>query len=112
MQNNEVVLTFNVCPATDRGGGSRCTCFPCRCRCARVGHTCFCLDFGRKFNIMSAPSDNQSPTLPQKIDSRGGLFWCKNGLVVHAGKMNFYLNQPQLTPILGRFAAKWSAFWC
>jgi len=41
---------------------------------------------------MSALSDNQSPTLSQKIDSRGGLFWCKNGLVVHAGKMNFYLN--------------------
>ena len=52
----------------------------------------FCLDFGKNFNIMNALSDNQSPTLPQKIDSRGGLFWCKNGLVVHAGKMNFYLN--------------------
>ncbi len=41
---------------------------------------------------MSALSDNQSPALSQKIDSRGGLFGCKNGLVVHAGKMNFYLN--------------------
>jgi len=41
---------------------------------------------------MSALSGNQSLTLPQKIDSRGGLFWCKKGLVVHAGKMNFYLN--------------------
>ena len=92
MQSNEVVLTFNVCPATARVGGSRCTCFPCRCRRARVDHTCFCLDFSRKFNIMNALSGNQSPTLPQKIDSRGGLFWCKNGLVVHAGKMNFYLN--------------------
>ena len=92
MQNNEVVLTFNVCPATARVGGSRRTCFPCRCRCARVDHTCFCLDFGRKFNIMSVLSGNQSPALSQKIDSRGGLFWGKNGLVVHAGKMNFYLN--------------------
>ena len=92
MQNNEVVLTFNVCPATARAGGSRRTCFPCRCRCACVCHICFCLDFGKDFNIMNALSDNQSPTLPQKIDSRGGLFWCKNGLVVHAGKMNFYLN--------------------
>ena len=80
--------------------------------CVCAPHLFFCLDFGRDFNIMNALSDNQSPTLLQKIDSRGGLFRCKNGLVVHAGKMNFYLNQPQLTPILGRFAAKWSAFWC
>ena len=92
MQNNEVVLTFNVCPATARVGGSRCTCFPCRFRCARVDHTCFCLDFGKDFNIVSALSDNQSPALSQKIDARGGLFRFKNGLVVHAGKMNFYLN--------------------
>ena len=92
MQNNEVVLTFNVCPATARVGGSRCMCFPCHCRCACVGHTCFCLDFGKKFNILSALSGNQSPALSQKIDSRGGLFWGKNGLVVHADKMNFYLS--------------------
>ena len=92
MQNNEVVLTFNVCPATARVGGSRCMCFPCHCRCACVGHTCFCLDFGKKFNILSALFGNQSPALSQKIDSRGGLFWGKNVLVVHAGKMNFYLS--------------------
>ena len=36
----------------------------------------FCLVFGKEFNIMSALFVHQSLTLPQKIDSRGGLFWC------------------------------------
>ena len=69
----------------------------------------------------------QSPTLPQKIDSREGLFWCKKGVVVHAGKMNFYLNRPPLTPVFWaicskmqcvlplnavQYGAKRSAFWC
>ena len=65
---------------------------------------------------MSGLFINQSPTLPQKIDSREGLFGCKKGVVVHAGKMNFYLNRPPLTPVLGhfqqnkvRFGAKCSA---
>jgi len=39
---------------------------------------------------MSTLSVHQSPTLPQIIDSRAGLFWCKKGLVVNAGKMNIY----------------------
>jgi len=34
----------------------------------------FCLVFSKKFNIMSALFVHQSPTLPQKIDSREGLF--------------------------------------
>ena len=33
-----------------------------------------CLVFSKKFNIMSAPFVHQTPTLPQKIDSREGLF--------------------------------------
>ena len=33
-----------------------------------------CKIFGRKFNIMSALSAQYSLTLPQKIDSREGLF--------------------------------------
>ncbi len=33
-----------------------------------------CQLFGRKFNIMSALFVHQSPSLPQKIDSREGLF--------------------------------------
>ena len=33
-----------------------------------------CLVFSKKFNIMSALTVHQSPTLSQKIDSRGGLF--------------------------------------
>jgi len=55
---------------------------------------------------------HQPLTLPQKIDSREGLFRCPKGVVVRAGKMNFYLNQPPLTPVFGLFAAKYSAFWC
>ncbi len=61
---------------------------------------------------MSAVFAHQPLTLPQKIDSREGLFWCQKGLVVHAGKMNFYLNRPPRTPVLGLFAAKYSAFGC
>ena len=34
----------------------------------------FCLVFDNKFNIMTALFVNQSPSVPQKIDSRGGLF--------------------------------------
>ena len=34
----------------------------------------FCLVFGKRFNIMSALFVHQPLTLPQKIDSRGGLF--------------------------------------
>jgi len=61
---------------------------------------------------MSALSANQRLTLPQKIDSREGLFWCKKRSVVHIVKMNFYLNIPPLTSVFGLFVAKWSAFWC
>ena len=72
----------------------------------------FCLVFSRKFNIKSGHSVHQSLTLPQKIDSRGGLFWCKKRLACACGKMNFYLNWPPLTPVFWWFIAKWSAFWC
>ena len=34
----------------------------------------FCLVFDNKFNIMTALFVNQSSSVPQKIDSRGGLF--------------------------------------
>ena len=36
--------------------------------------TSFCQLFSGKFNIISTLSGHQSPTLPQKIDSREGLF--------------------------------------
>ncbi|WP_019188198.1 hypothetical protein [Prevotella conceptionensis] len=55
---------------------------------------------------MSGLFINQPPTLPQKIDSREGLFGCKKGVVVHVGKMNIYLNELPLTPVLGPFSAK------
>ena len=42
---------------------------------ARVcGIIAFCLVFGKVFNIMTALFVHQLPTLPQIIDSRGGLF--------------------------------------
>ena len=61
---------------------------------------------------MSNPFVHQSLTLSQKIDSREGLFWCQKGVVVHAGKMYFYLRQPPFAPILGLFAAKCTAICC
>ena len=70
----------------------------------------FCLVFGWDFNIMSALFFHQSPTLPQKIDSREGWFWCKKGLVVDVGKMNIYLERLPFTPVFRLFATKCSAF--
>ena len=68
---------------------------------------------------MSALSGNQSPTLPQKNDSREGLFCRKKGLANACGKMYFYLNRTPLTAVFRpfqqsevRFAAKCNAFWC
>ena len=68
---------------------------------------------------MSASFAHQSPTLPQIIDSREGLFRCKMGLVVHADKMNIYFIKPRLHHILGclllnivQYGTKRSAFWC
>ena len=60
---------------------------------------------------MSALFAHQSSTLPQKIDSREGLFRCKKELVCRCNKMNIYLNKPLFAPILGLFTAKCSAIW-
>jgi len=47
----------------------------CTVAYARVcGIITFCLVFGKVFNIMTALFVHQLPTLPQIIDSRGGLF--------------------------------------
>ena len=73
------------------------------------GKIFFCLVFSKKFNIMSTLFAHQSPTLPQKIDSREGWFWCKMGVVANAGKMNIYVKQPPFTAVFGLFAAKYSA---
>jgi|GEM_PF-179783 len=70
-----------------------------------------CHDFSVDFNIMSALFAHQSLILPQKIDSREGLFRCKKGVVCGCNKMNIYLNKPRFAPILGLFAAKCSAIW-
>ena len=83
-----------------------------------VAHSCgftaslTCLIFSKKFNIISALFVHQSLTLPQKIDSREGLFWCKKGWHATVGKMYFYLRRPPFAPLSGLFAAKFSAFWC
>ena len=101
-----------ACFATARAGGRKRRCFLYRCPCACMQQNCFCLVFGVDFNIMSALFVHQLPTLPQIIDSRVGLFWCKLGLVCECGKMNVYLKIPPFTPDFGLFAAKWSAFCC
>ena len=61
---------------------------------------------------MSAVFIHQSFTLPQKIDSREGLFRYKKGVAVSAGKMNIYLEKPLIVPNFGLFAAKCIAIWC
>ncbi len=72
----------------------------------------FCTIFGSFFNTMSAFFAHQLPTLPQKIDSREGLFRCKKGPTCECNKMYFYLKMPLFAPVFGSFAAKCSAFWC
>ena len=90
-------------------------------------HNRFCLVFSKKFNIVSTLFANQSPTLLQKSDSRGGLFWCKKELAHECGKMNIYYTEPpfaaKCSAICGkmqcvlmlnavRFAAKRKVKWC
>ena len=96
-----------VCPVTACVVSRKRTRFPFRCPCTCTSHNCFCLVFSNKFNTISAFFIHQPPTLPQKIDSREGLFWCKKGVHVNVGKMNFYLRKPPLAPVLRQFAAKW-----
>ncbi len=68
-----------------------------------------CQFFSMTFNIMSALSAHQPPILPQKIDSREGLFGGKKGFVCEHDKMNVYSKKPPFVPHLGLFAAKYSA---
>ncbi len=75
-------------------------------------HNFFCLVFSHKFNIMSGLFIHQSLTLPQKIDSREGLFWCKKGLACGRCEMNVYLKMSPFAPTFGSFIAKHSAFRC
>ena len=72
----------------------------------------FCLLFSKNFNIMTALVIHQTPTRPQKIDSREGWFWYKKGLVINAIKMNTHCIKPHLASDFGLFVAKHSAFWC
>ena len=77
-------------PAITPAGGRNHTYFPCRWSHACTWDNRLCPIFGKKFNIITALFVHQSPTLAQKIDSREDCFWCKMGLLVNAGKMNFY----------------------
>jgi len=61
---------------------------------------------------MSTLFAHQSPALPQKIDSREGLFRYKMGLIVNASKVNTHCIKPQFAPDFGLLDAKCSAFWC
>ena len=101
---------WSACPTTAFVGGCKRACFPRSCPYARMPRKYFCTVFSKNFNIMSALSVHQSSTLPQKIDSRGGLFWCKRGLACACGKLYFYLKRLPFTPVFGLFAAKFSAF--
>ena len=74
--------------------------------------TLLCPLFSKKFNTMSAIFVHQPLTLPQKIDSREGLFWCKKGLGCECGKMNIYFKKTSFAPDFGLFVAKCTAFWC
>ena len=71
-----------------------------------------CLFLAKKINIMSAIVIHQTPTLPQKIDSREGWFGYKRGLDVYSAKMNAHCIKPQFTPKFGLLGAKNSAFRC
>ena len=84
-----------------------CVLYRCPCECARIDY--FCLFFRVKFNMKSALFVRQLPTLPQKIDSREGLFRCKNGVVLGCGRMNIYYNKPPFVPTFGLFLAKCGA---
>ena len=101
-----------VCPVTACVVSRKRTRFPFRCPCTCTPHNCFCLVFSNTFNTISAFFIHQSPTLPQKNDSREGLFWCKKGVVCEYDKMNFYLKMPPSAPDLGLFAAKCKVKWC
>ena len=99
-------------PASPHTGGRKRTFFPCRCHAFICREIVFCLFSCQKFNIISALFGRQVSALPQKIDSREGLFWCKKGLACARSKMNIYLKKTSFTPLLGLFTAKSGAFWC
>ena len=98
--------------ATARAGWSKRTCFPRHWHACLYGTIVFCPVFSKDFNIMSALFVRQPLTLPQKTDSREGLFWWKKGLASECGKMNFYLKSPPFAPTFGQFAAKCGAICC
>ena len=83
-------LGFNVCPAT-AAVASVCV-FPAVAMRVHVQHACFCLVLSKKFNIMSALSVHQLPTLLQIIDSRAGLFLVQKGVSCKR-RQNEYLFQ-------------------
>ena len=66
--------TRAACPATARAGPRKSACFPRHCHTCTYDSIVFCLYFSQDFNVMSAIFVHQSATLPQKIDSREGLF--------------------------------------
>ncbi len=104
-------LMCAACPATARTGGCKRTRYLWPLPTCVHATPSVLSSFRQKFNTKRALFLHLSPTLPQKIDSREGLFWCKKGLVAKVGKMNFYLKETVFAPVFGLFAAKRTAFW-
>ena len=98
--------------ATTCAGRPKRTCLPFRSPYTCIRHSLFCIVFSKKFNIISALSAHRASTLPQKIDSREGLFRCKRGLIANASKVNTHCIKLQFAPIFGLFAAQYSAICC
>ena len=71
-----------------------------------------CQLFSVIFNIMTVLLyTNRSPCRKKSILAKV-CFDAKKGVASECSKMNIYLKMPPFAPVLGRFAAKWSAFWC
>ena len=65
------------------------------------GGIVFCPVFSTRFNIMSALLVHQLPTLPQIIDSRGGLFRCKKGVASECWQNEFLFEKAAICTSFG-----------
>ena len=74
MGRSATFLNAKLCSATARTGGRKRAFFLCQLPTHTYTHNRFCLVYSKNFNIMSALSAHQSPTLSKKNDSREGWF--------------------------------------
>ena len=103
-------LMCAACSATARTGGCKRTRYLWPLPTCVHATPSVLSSFRQKFNTKRALFLHLSPTLPQKIDSREGWFWCKRGTIVNAGKMNIYFKEPQFALDFRLFGAKHTAF--